>query len=289
MFEGCKKYWLFLLTLLLLTANIFIFYLDWQSSHRVLTFAMLNIGQGDALFIESPTGTQVLVDGGPPKKILTELAKVMSPFDRRIDAFIITNPDQDHIAGFLDVLKIYQVDKVFESGTLNDSKVYQNLKDQINKSNIPSVLARKGMRLDIGGGVVVEILFPDRNVSAWATNDGSIVAKLTYGNTRVMLTGDATTKTEDIILRENSEKDLNSDILKVGHHGSRTSTSKEFIKAVSPTYALISDGVNNKYGHPHQDTLDTLSSLGVKVFRTDILGTIIMKSDGIKESFYFQK
>ena len=207
----------------------------------------------------------------------------MSPFDRKIDAFIITNPDQDNIGGFLDVLKIYQVDEVFEPGTLTDSKVYQNLKDELKKKNVPSILAKKGMRLNLGDGVFIQILFPDRDVSFWSTNDGSIVAKLFYGNTSIMLTGDATIKTEKIILEENSMAQLNSDILKVGHHGSRTSTSPEFVKATSPTYAFISDGKNNKYGHPHQETLDVLSLFGAKIFRTDLLGTIIMKCARINE------
>jgi beta-lactamase superfamily II metal-dependent hydrolase len=277
MFEVYKKYWLFFFTCLLLIVNIFIFYFAWQDSHRGFIFAMLDVGQGDALFIESPTGTQILVDGGPPKKILNQLSQVMSPFDRSIDAFIISNPDADHISGFLDVLKIYKVDKVFEPGTLTDSKIYQNLKNEIKKNNILNILAKKGMKLDIGGGAIIDILFPDRNVSAWSTNDGSIVAKLSYGNTSIMLTGDATIKTEKIILSENSKTQLHSTILKVGHHGSRTSTSSEFVKAVSPIYAFISDGKDNKYGHPHQDTLDTLSLFGVKFFRTDLLGAIIMK------------
>ncbi len=277
MFEACKKYWLFFFTFLLLIANIFIFYFAWQDSHRGFTFAMLDVGQGDALFIESPTGTQILIDGGPPKKILNQLSLVMSPFDRTIDAFIITNPDADHIAGFLDVLKIYKVDKVFEPGTLTDSKVYQNLKDELKKNNIPDILVKKGMRLNLGGGAIIDILFPDRDVASWTTNDGSIVAKLSYGDTSVMLTGDATIRTEEIILKENSPTQLHSTILKVGHHGSRTSTSLEFVKAVSPTYAFISDGKDNKYGHPHQDTLDTLSAFGAKIFRTDLLGAIVMK------------
>ena len=289
MFENCKKYWLFFFTFLLLVANIFIFYLDWQNSHRGLTFAMLDVGQGDALFIESPTGTQILVDGGPPKKILSQLSRVMSPFDRNIDAFIITNPDADHIAGFLDVLKIYKVDKVFESGALTDSKTYQNLKDEIKKNNTPDILAKRGMKLDIGGGAVIDILFPDRDVSSWATNDGSVVARLSYGNTSLMLTGDATTKTEGIILKENPEAQLHSTILKVGHHGSRSSSSPEFVKAIAPAYALISDGKDNKYGHPHQETLNTLALFGAKIFRTDLLGTIVMKSDGTNPLFYFQK
>ena len=266
--------------LLLLVADVFLFRLDFKSSNRGLTFAMLDIGQGDALFIESPTGTQIMFDAGPARKVLGPLARVMSPFDRSIDAIVITNPDADHIGGFLDVLKNYKVGRVFEPGTFNDSKTYQNLEEEIKKQNIPDILARRGMRLDIGGGAMIDILFPDRDVYTWATNDGSIVARLTYGKTSIMLTGDATTKTEKIILGENSPAQLHSTILKVGHHGSRTSTSGEFVRAVAPTYALISDGSNNKYGHPHQETLDTLVQFSAKVFRTDLLGSIIVQSDG---------
>lgn len=289
MFENCKKYGLLVFTSLLLMVTIFIFYLDWQNTHRKLTFSMLDIGQGDALFIESPTGTQVLIDGGPPRKILSQLARVMPAFDRSIDAIIITNPDQDHIGGFLDVLKVYKIGRVFEPGTYNDSKIYQNLKTEIKNKNIPDILARRGMRLDIGGGAVIDILFPDRDVSLWTTNDGSIVGKLSYGKISVMLLGDATTETEKIILEENPSNVLDSTVLKVGHHGSRTSTSESFVRVVSPEFALISDGKDNKYGHPHQDTLNVLASFGAKIFRTDLLGTIIMKSDGENAIFSFQR
>ncbi|MFA6077203.1 MAG: MBL fold metallo-hydrolase [Candidatus Paceibacterota bacterium] len=288
-----KRYGLFIFTFFLLIATIFLFYQDFKNSHKGLTFAMLDVGQGDALFIESPTGAQILVDGGPPRKILSQLSRVMSPFDTHLDAILITNPDQDHIGGFLDVLKVYKVDKVFEPGTINDSKIYQNLEadiyDKIKNKKIQKILAKKGMRLDIGGGAMIDILFPDRDVSFWNTNDGSVVARLSYGKTSIMLTGDATSETEKIILKENSKARFQSDILKVGHHGSRTSTSASFVQAVAPAYALISDGKDNKYGHPHQDTLATLTKFGVKVFRTDLLGTIIMKSDGENEVFSFQR
>jgi len=289
MFANMKKYGLLIFIFLLLSATIFIFYLDFQDSHRKLTFAMLDIGQGDALFIESPTGTQILVDGGPPKKILSALASVMSPFDRSIDAIIITNPDQDHIGGFLDVLKIYKVDRVFEPGTISDSKIYQNLKDEIKIKNISKILAKKGMRLHFGGGAVMDILFPDRDMSGWERNDGSVVARLSYGNTSIMLTGDATTKTEKIILSGTPKVALASDILKVGHHGSRTSTSYAFVQAVAPEYAIISDGEDNKYGHPHKETLDILAQFKAKVMRTDLFGTVVMKSDGKNVKFSFQK
>lgn len=285
-----RGYNLLILIFFLIIINVFLFQLDLQSSFRKnLTFATLDVGQGDALFIESPTGTQILVDGGPPKKIIGQLSRVMSPFDKTIDAIIITNPDADHISGFADILKNYKVGSVFESGTFNNSKTYQNLEAEIKNKNIPDFLAKKGMRLDMGGGAMIDILFPDRDVSSWAPNDGSVVAKLSYKNTSVMLTGDATAKTEAIILSEYKISSLASDILKVGHHGSRYSSSSEFIKTVSPKYALISVGKDNKYGHPNQETLDILAKTGAKILRTDILGTIIMQSDGQNVSFSFKK
>ena len=280
--DSVKKYWLPLLALGLLVVVVFLVYFDWQNSHKRFTFAMLDIGQGDALFIESPTGTQVLVDGGPPKKILSELPKVMFPLDHSIDAIFITNPDQDHIGGFLDVLKNYKVGEVFVSGTTSDSKTYQNLEEEIKKEKIPQILVKRGMNIDLGGGAEINIIFPDRDVSTWPTNDGSIVARLTYGKNSIMLTGDASIKTEQIILEDNPKGSLQSDILKVAHHGSRNSSSEEFVQAVDPKTALISDGKNNKYGHPHQEVLDLLNKFGIKILRTDQIGTIIIKCDNME-------
>ena len=284
-----KKHYLFVCVILLVIMNIWLLLLDMRSREKVLTFAMLDIGQGDALYIQSPTGTEILVDAGPVQKIMGPLMKERSPFDKSIDAVIITNPDADHIGGFEEVLQNYNVGMVLEPGTWNDSKTFQNLKQEIEKQKIPDMLAKRGTRLDIGGGAYIDILFPDRDVSLWNSNDGSIVARLSYGDTSVMLTGDATALTEKIILAENAPTQLQSDILKAGHHGSRTSTSSGFVKALSPAYALISDGRDNKYGHPHRETLDTLEKAGAKVLRTDLLSTIVMKSDGKNETFSFIK
>ena len=280
--EDKMKYKLPIIVFILLAVSVFLIYFDWQSSHKQFTFAMLDVGQGDALFIESPTGTQILVDGGPPNKVLGSLKKVMSPFDRSIDAIIITNPDQDHIGGLQDILKFYKVGKVFESGTWSDSKIYQNLEKEISDKKIPDILAKKGMRLDMGGGAVIDILFPDRNVMDWPTNDGSVVARLSYGDTSFMLTGDASIMTEKLILENNRGSILKSDILKVSHHGSKNSTSEEFLKAITPKFALISDGKNNKYGHPNQEVLNLLDKLKTKILRTDEIGTIIIKCDNMK-------
>jgi competence protein ComEC len=288
MLERLQKYALPILVFGLFLVVSYIFYLDVRSSNAQLTFAMLDIGQGDAIYIESPTGTEVMFDGGPPHAVLSPLAKVMPFFDKSIDALVITNPDADHISGFLDILKNYKVKAVLEPGTFNSSKIYLDIKNEIKKQNIRDIVAKKGMRLDLGGGAVIDILFPDRDVTDWATNDGSIVARLSYGNTSIMLTGDAPSKTEELVLKNNSIKNLASDILKVGHHGSRSATSSQFVKVVSPKYALISLGKNNKYGHPHKETLNTLAAQGVKVLRTDLLGSIIMHSNGKTVTFSFE-
>jgi len=283
MTERMREYGLFYLTLFLLLATIFVFYLNWQNSHRGLTFAMLDVGQGDALFVESPTGTQILIDGGPGNSVLRELPKVMPFWDRTLDAVLITNPDADHISGFTEVLKLYKVGTVFEPGTFNSSKLYKNLSSEIKNQNIPDVLLRRGMEIDLGGGAYIEVLFPDRDVSEWSSNDGSAVMRLVYGSHKIMLTGDSTSKTEEIILKENKRENLQSEFLKVGHHGSRTSTSSGFVEAVSPKYGLITSGKGNSYGHPHKETLDTLANFKVNILRTDIFGSIILKCDRIKE------
>ena len=134
--ENPRKYWLFYAVCLLWVMNFFLFRLDWQNSHRGFTFAMLDVGQGDGLFIKSPTGTEIMFDGGPPHSILGPLSRVMSPFDKSIDAVLITNPDADHIGGFLDVLKNYKVGAMFEPGTISSSKTYANLKTEIKKENL---------------------------------------------------------------------------------------------------------------------------------------------------------
>ena len=289
MFQKGKTYLLPLLFFILLCSVLFIIYWNLRTERQYLTFAVLNVGQGDAIYIESPTGTQILVDSGLPKKVLSRLSRVMPLFDRSIDGLLITNPDADHIGGFLDVLKVYKVGQVYEAGTWNESKIYESLKNKIQEKDIPVSLAKKGMRLDLGGGAVLDILFPDRDVSDWTTNDGSVVMRLTYGETSIMLTGDATSETERLVLESNILEDLDVDILKVGHHGSRTSTSENFVQTLTPDYAIISSDGGKKYGHPHKETLETLNSFGVEILRTDILGSIIMKSDGVNEIFSFIK
>ncbi|MEN9614230.1 MAG: hypothetical protein RLZZ347_537 [Candidatus Parcubacteria bacterium] len=252
----------------------------------VLTVAFLNIGQGDAIYIEAPNGRQMLVDGGPTRAVLSELSKVMPWYDRSIDVLLVTNPDKDHMAGFIDVLKSYTVDAIFESGTFPGTQVYKELEQTITDVGVKKLLAKRGMTIWFDKETKLTILYPDRDVSGLSSNDGSIVAKLSYGNTSVMLTGDAPSGVEKWLIQLDG-KNLKSNVLKVGHHGSRTSTSPEFVGFVEPAYAVISDGVHNRYGHPHKETLDTLAKFNVPVLRTDLQGTIVMHSDG--EEVRFEK
>jgi len=272
----------------LLLINIGIWHAVFSSPAKgVLTISFLDIGQGDAIYIEAPNGAQAIVDGGPGRIIMSELSAVMPFGDKNIDAIIITNPDKDHMAGFLDVFDKYKVDFVFEPGTVSKTQTYQAIKKAEIDEGAIKIIARRGMDivLDEKNNVYIRILFPDKDVSRYSTNDGSIVAKLVYGETSVLLEGDAPQKTENYLLSLNKGKEVNeldSDILKVGHHGSRTSTAYEYVKSSSPEYAVISLGADNKYGHPHIETLNTLNSLGVPILRTDTMGRITFVSNGKK-------
>lgn len=250
-----------------------------ESRGAILTVAFLDIGQGDSIFIEAPNGNQALVDGGPNKSVLRALAGVMPFYDHTIDAVVATHPDQDHVSGLVDVLNRFSVAAVFEPGVNASTSVYQVLEKTIAEKKIPRILARRGMRIVLDEGVSLNILFPDRDVSNTETNTASIVAQLHYGSTNVLLTGDSPQAIEKYLVSLDGAA-LRSDILKPGHHGSKTSSSLEFVSAVAPRYAVISAGKNNKYGHPHRETLDTLKQFGISVFRTDMSGTVIFQSDG---------
>jgi competence protein ComEC len=245
----------------------------------VLTFAVLDIGQGDALYIESPTGTQVIVDGGPGNNLLKALPKVMPFYDRSVDMIVVTNPDSDHYEGFIKFLDKYKVSNVLEPGTTNAYPAYAVFENKVKQKNISKTIARRGQEIDLGGGAYLQILFPDRNVSEVSPNTGSIVMKLIYGDTSVMLQGDSISNIEQYLLELDGEY-LKSDILKAGHHGSRTSSVEEYVAKVSPKWTVISSGKNNSYGHPHKETLATMKKLQIPTYDTCNNGTIVFESDG---------
>jgi competence protein ComEC len=270
--------WYFLL-LLIVTATVLLYVVLLPKKEGVLTFAVLDVGQGDALYIESPTGTQVVVDGGPGNNLLKELPKVMPFYDRSVDMIVVTNPDSDHYEGFIKFLDKYRVGNILEPGTTNAYPAYGVFQKKIEQRNIKKTLARRGQEIDLGGGAYLQILFPDRNVAEVSPNTGSIVMKLVYGETSVLLQGDSISNIEQYLLELDGDY-LKSDILKVGHHGSRTSSVLEYVAKVSPKWAVISSGRENSYGHPHKETIETMKKLNIPAYGTCNNGTIIFESDG---------
>jgi len=270
--------WYFLLVLIALAVVLFWVLLS-PKKDGILTFAMLDVGQGDALYIESPTGTQVIVDGGPGNNLLKALPKVMPFYDRTVDMIVVTNPDADHYEGFIKFLDKYSVDNILEPGTTNAYPAYAVFQKKIEQKNIKKILARRGQEIDLGGGAYLQVLFPDRNVSEVSPNTGSIVTKLVYGDTSVMLQGDSISNIEQYLLELDGDY-LKADILKAGHHGSRTSSVEEYVAKVSPKWTVISSGKENSYGHPHNETIETMKMLKIPAYDTCNNGTIVFESDG---------
>jgi len=278
-----SKYWRGVVLVILFLSVGIVFYFAFQTQNHPLRIAFLDVGQGDAIFIESPTGNQIIFDGGPGSTLVSEVSKQMSLFDRNIDMIVVTNPDKDHFEGFIPLLSRYTVAAVLEPGvSADENAVYAELQRVMAAQNILKIEARTGQKIMLGGGAYIEILFPDRDVEDVSHNDGSLVARLVYGETSVMLTGDTTKNIENYLVKKYPDS-LDSDILKVAHHGSHTSTSDAFVKAVSPDIAVISAGKENSYGHPRQVTLDTLTNNKVQTLVTINEGTIVFESDG--ESF----
>lgn len=247
----------------------------------VLTVAYLDIGQGDAIYIEAPNGHQMIIDGGPNETLMSALPPVMPMGDMSIDVMMVTNPDLDHYSGFLPLLDAYDVGAVVEPGTTNEFSMYGELEKKIREEGAEHILARKGetIMLDPEHSVYFEILFPDRNVSTWKSNDGSIIGRLVYGDTSFLFTGDATMLAEALML---SGSDVSgTDVLKVGHHGSKTSTGDALLREASPALAIISAGKGNRYGHPSPVVTDRLARYGIPYLVTMNEGTIILTSDGM--------
>lgn len=269
---------LFILLLLLIPLT----FCDVAEARSLLKVAFLDVGQGDAIYIAAPNGSQMVIDGGPAGSLSGPLSEVMPFGDRSINVLMVTHPDSDHYAGFSGIMETYAIGAVVGPGVMSDTSSYASFQKSVAEKHIPEIRPWKGMtvELDKDAGVKYTVLFPDRDVSGWETNEGSTVGILSYGKTRIMLTGDTGKRSEGLILATNPSENLRSDILKVAHHGSTTSSLDAFVKAVGAKWAVISAGYKNKYGLPKQVTLDTLARNKAEIIRTDEVGTIVFTSDG---------
>jgi len=243
-----------------------------------LCVAFLDVGQGDSIFIQSPSGQQMLIDGGRGSAVLRELGKVMGDFDRNLDYVLMTHPDADHIGGLVDIFERYEIGAVIKTTNQSESAVFASVMDLIKDEEADEYLARRGQRYDLGEGVIFEVLFPDVETSNMESNASSIVGRLTYGTSSFLLTGDSPKSIEEYLVLVDGEY-LQSDVLKVGHHGSRTSTAEMFLAEVQPEYAIISVGKDSQYGHPHVEVTDMLFNAGVQTLSTAEEGTIVFVSD----------
>lgn len=244
-----------------------------------LTATVLDVGQGDAILVQCGT-EQLLVDGGPDDLVLSRLGSVLPFFDRTIEAVVLTHPHADHYMGLIGVFSRYHVGHFYTSGGTSDAAEYRALLSSAKDSGIPVTALHLGDRLAIGSCGHADVLWPDITRTDVITKDAnteSVVLRVarddaTSPAAAVLLMGDATAAVEQALLADNAN--LRADVLKVGHHGSRTSSTPAFLAAVAPHEAVMSLGAKNKFGHPAPVTLLRLHAVGAQAYRTDQDGSV---------------
>jgi beta-lactamase superfamily II metal-dependent hydrolase len=250
-----------------------------------LTMSFIDVGQGDSSLVILPNTKTLLIDGGEGQSSGKVLSTLQEHGLSYIDVIVATHPHADHIGGLIDVIKNIEVGQVLDSGQVHTTQTFEDLLDAIYNKQIPLRSVSEGESINLDPTVKIDVLNPPAIIPDGASNeaefnDNSVVLKLTYGNFSALLTGDMEERNEARLVFKNATI-LDADILKAGHHGSRTSSSSAFMNAVTPEVVIISLGAGNSYGHPHQEALDRISASGAQyLLRTDIDGTITLTSDG---------
>jgi competence protein ComEC len=268
-----------ILAVLLISAVLSFIAIPALAGDGLLHVWFLDVGQGDAIFIQAPNGNQILIDGGPDNKVLQELGRIMPFNDHSIDAVVLTHPHADHLRGLIEVLKNYQVGKVLENKIPCDSPECLEWDKTEQKAEV--VQAAVGQIVDLGSGAELKVIYarqPDAGANAAKNaHDYMLVTELGYGGEVLLLMGDAEKKIEQALA---AGADLRAQFLKIGHHGSKTSTTAQFLNAVKPILAFMELGAHNSYGFPHPEVTKRLEDLGIKYYRTDMDGTVELVLDG---------
>lgn len=251
-----------------------------NNNPTVLSVTFLDVGQGDAILIETPDGVQMLIDGGPDASVLPELAATLPWFDHTIDVIIGTHPDKDHIGGLVDVLKKYQVDTIITTENTGETTTAEKYHDMLMGEKAVVMMARTGQVYTLGASTTVKIFSPAADPSMLESNTASIVAQVRYGEIEFLLSGDAPSSIENYLV-ETFGVQLKSEVLKLGHHGSKTSSSENFLTAVSPLFTVVSSGRDNSYGHPAKEVVERVNELSIPLVNTAEEGRITFQTDGV--------
>jgi competence protein ComEC len=240
-----------------------------------LRVVFLDVGQGDAILI-SKGNYQMLIDGGRDGKLLlNKLGKYIPFWDRNVEVILATHPDQDHIAGLIDVLQKYNVKNVLKTQDKSESQTYKKFEEEIGNEKSENIDAKKEVSIKISDDAGIEIVYPFSETGDIAdnkSNEGSVVVKINYGENSFLLTGDLPKEQEIEIV--NSGINIASTIFKIAHHGSKYSNSAGFLEKVNPIQTIISVGKDNSYGHPSGEVVNFLKEKNISVFRTDERGDI---------------
>ncbi len=235
-----------------------------------------DVGQGDAAMIVKGD-YEILIDGGPDDKVLSEIGKVMPFGDKKIELVILTHPHSDHVVGLNQVLNYYQIEKIYFSGVVHTSNQYLEFLEHLSNNKISAIIPDAGETITLFENGLVNFIWPGKKyqqINADNLNNSSLVVKYCYFSKCVLFTGDIETDEQTEMIEKTKNETLKADILKVSHHGSSNGTNQKLLEVVGPEYAIISVGADNKYGHPHNATLELIEQFGIKIFRTDRDGTI---------------
>jgi len=247
----------------------------YHHADKSLKIFFLNVGQGDAMLIRTPAHQNILIDGGPDNSILTKLSYYLPWFCRRLDIVILTHPHADHLIGLIEVLKRYNIKKIIGTNLEYRDANYDAFLNIAKNKNIYLTPTYYGQTINLGQDCFLKILSPltpDKINKFTNLNNASIVGQLDCEKIKTLFTGDIDNASAKKIYENNI--DLNSDILKVSHHGSKEGNSFDFLSHINAKIAVIEVGAKNKFGHPNQESLDSLEKLATKIWRTDIDGDI---------------
>ena len=276
MLKDKNKKIIYVVLVVLVMVNVLAWVAVWEMGQSEdLEVVFFDVGQGDSIFIEAKNGFQVLIDGGPGLAVLEKLGAEMAFYDRTIDLVILTHPDRDHLFGLLEVLKRYKVKSILWTGVIKDTSDWREWERLIKDEGANIIIASADQRIDLADDIYIVIHHPFESLEGQEVeyvNDTSVVAELVFNEVSFLFAGDISEKIE-------KQLNIDSDVLKIAHHGSKYSSSSEFLQTVSPEIAVISVG-ENTYGHPDPGVLQTLEEFGINILTTKNHGDVRIISNG---------